>query len=278
VLLPAGLAVGRTARSGRVVRSSVTTVVRLDAESDRVEFTTTVDNRARDHRLQVLFPTGGSSTSVRAEGHFALLERPVARPRGEGWYEPPIPTQHTLGVVASGTLAVFTRGLPEYEVVTTEQGVTIALTLLRCVGWLSRNDLDTRPGDAGPSIPTPEAQCLGQHVFEYALTLRADRSSEADLVRAAQEYRYGFVVSPVPCPYVEPPLGVEGTGFCFAAFKQAEDRGGFALRLYNPSAGRPAFVTLDRLAERCRLDETGREPARFPLELGFGKIETLCFS
>jgi alpha-mannosidase len=66
-------------------------------------------------------------------------------------------------------LAVFNRGLPEYEAVADENGVTIALTLLRCVGWLSRSDLLTRPGPAGPSLPTPEGQCPGEYVFEYAL-------------------------------------------------------------------------------------------------------------
>ena len=276
LLLPACLASGRKSRSGRVVRCSVTTLVRLDAGSERIEFATTVDNRARDHRLRVLFPTCWSGKSVRAEGHFALLERSVARAGGEGWNEPPTATHHTLGVVASGTLALFARGLPEYEVVPTEQGLTVALTLLRCVGWLSRHDLDTRPGHAGPSIATPEAQCLGRHVFEYALSLRADRCSESDLVRDAQDYRYGFVVAPVACPDVEPPLRVDGTGFCFAALKQAEDGGGFVLRLYNPSPRQRATVSLDRPAERCRLDEAAREPAPFPLEIGFGKIETLC--
>jgi mannosylglycerate hydrolase len=278
LLLPAALAAGRQTRSGRLVRCPVTTLVRLDAESERIELTTTVDNRARDHRLRVLLPSGRSGRSVSVEGHFALLERAVRVPAGENWYEPPIPTHHTLGLVCAGPLALFTRGLPEYEVVPTGQGLTVALTLLRCVGWLSRDDLDTRPGNAGPPVQTPEAQCLGRHAFEYALNLRADRRAEADLVREAQDYRYGFAVVPVPCQAVEPPLKVEGTGFCFAALKGAEDGDGFALRLYNPSPRDPATVTLDRPVERCRLDETGRKPTRFPLEIGPGKIETLRLS
>jgi hypothetical protein len=35
----------------------------------------------------------------------------------------------------------------------------IALTLLRCVGWLSRDDLSTRRGHAGPYMATPGASC-----------------------------------------------------------------------------------------------------------------------
>lgn len=50
----------------------------------------------------------------------------------------------------------------------TENG-TIALTLLRAVGWLSRDDLWVRRIAAGPLVPTPGAQCLGTYRYEYAI-------------------------------------------------------------------------------------------------------------
>ncbi len=37
----------------------------------------------------------------------------------------------------------------------------LALTVLRAVGWLSRADLRSRPGPAGPGLPTPGAQVPG---------------------------------------------------------------------------------------------------------------------
>jgi alpha-mannosidase len=61
------------------------------------------------------------------------------------------------------------RGLPEFDVVMEERGPCVALTLLRCVGWLSRDDLATRQGAAGPILATPGAQMLGQHTFEYSI-------------------------------------------------------------------------------------------------------------
>ena len=42
--------------------------------------------------------------------------------------------------------------------------MTLGLTLLRCVGWLSRDDLSTRYKHAGPGLETPGAQCLGLHI------------------------------------------------------------------------------------------------------------------
>jgi alpha-mannosidase len=70
---------------------------------------------------------------------------------------------------AAGGLAILNRGLPEYEAEPADSGVCLGLTLLRCVGWLSRDDLSTRYKHAGPPLETPEAQCLGRHTFEYAV-------------------------------------------------------------------------------------------------------------
>ena len=62
-------------------------------------------------------------------------------------------------------LAVFNKGLPEYQVIETG---TVALTLFRSVGWIAK-DINTRIGDAGPEIYTPDAQCLREMTFEYAV-------------------------------------------------------------------------------------------------------------
>jgi hypothetical protein len=162
--LPARLSTDRRRRDGDV-SIPVTTRIRVSAGSPRVEFTTTIDNRAEDHRLRVLFaaPGGSNDTTIRAEGHFAVVPRTV-RPvwTGAAWYEPPALTGHTSGAVAAGDLVVLGRGLPEYEAIPTRDGLDLALTLLRCIGWLSRDDLATRPGGAGPTIATPGAQCIGE--------------------------------------------------------------------------------------------------------------------
>ena len=98
-------------------------------------------------------------------------QRPLDLPRDtQDWPEQPTPTQHqrTFVDVNDGKigLLVANRGLPEYEVIPGEEGVTVALTLLRCVGWLSRDDMHCRRGHAGPGLPTPGAQCLGTHTFD----------------------------------------------------------------------------------------------------------------
>jgi alpha-mannosidase len=66
-------------------------------------------------------------------------------------------------------LAILNRGLAGVEVTRTKQGTRIAVPLVRSVGWLSRDDLWVRRIAAGPLVPTPGAQCIGERTAEYAI-------------------------------------------------------------------------------------------------------------
>ncbi len=254
-------------------RCQLRTVVRLVDGIDRIEFETEVDNRARDHRLRVVFPSPNAGETVRAEGQFAVLERPLVPPAARvEWVEPPDATQHTLGAVALGDLALFSKGLPEYEA---RRGAELTLTLLRCVGLISRRsgEIATRPLGAGPGTPTPGGQCLGRRRFSYALRLDARSLDGAALLRAAHDYRFDFLVGPSGSP-PRPPLALTGDPVAFSCLKGADDGDGVVLRLYNPGS-RSARVRIrtEAAVTRVRLDETGAEARR--LTLRPGEIATL---
>jgi alpha-mannosidase len=224
----------------------ISTVAR--AVPGRIELRTTVENEADDHRLRVHFPVSDVGDRVRAESQFAVVRRPLAPtpPRAQ-WVEPPIAAAHTLGAVALGPLGLLTKGLPEYEAA--PDG--LRLTLLRCVGTISRPaGLATRPVAAGPDIPTPEGQCRGRHVFEYAVRLDADRLSNAALIRAGQDYRTDFLTGD---PFA-PPLSIEGD-VVFSCLKGAEDGDGLVLRVFNPNEGHETVRIEGARAVRVRLDE-----------------------
>jgi alpha-mannosidase len=243
----------------------IETTIVAAGELDPVELTTVVENQADDHRLRVLVRSAAGADEVRAESQFAVVHRPLetSQPRAE-WVEPPVPTGHTLGAVALGSLVLLTRGLPEYEAA--EEG--LRLTLLRCVGTISRPaGLPTRPLAAGPDIATPDGQCHGWHVLEYALRFDGDRLSNAALLRASQDYRTDFLRGD---PF-EPALELGGD-VVFSCLKQAEDGAGVVLRVFNPNP-RAETLTLSRPARRIRLDET--EDAEGGLELAPGEIATL---
>ncbi|HZT85233.1 MAG TPA: glycosyl hydrolase-related protein [Gaiellaceae bacterium] len=242
----------------------IETTVRAVPGLDRVELTSIVENEAEDHRLRVLVRSEEGADEVRDESQFAVASRPLVPPppRAE-WVEPPVPTAHTLGAVGLGSLVLLTKGLPEYEA--SVEG--LRLTLLRCVGTISRPaGLPTRPLAAGPGIATPEGQCRGRHVLEYALRFDGDRLSNAALVRASQDYRTGFLRGD---PF-EPPLELRGD-VVFSCLKQAEDGASLVLRVFNPNA-QAETMTLSLPARRVRLDES--EDVEGDLELEPGEIAT----
>ena len=70
----------------------------------------------------------------------------------------------------------------------------MALTLLRAIGWLSRDDLNTRKENAGPVLPTPEAQCPGIQHFEYALYPFRGRAEEGSIHRESEIYQVPLLV------------------------------------------------------------------------------------
>ena len=194
--LPVSLSEDGQRRRRERVDCAVTTLVTLRQDSNRIDVQTTVDNRARDHRLRVCFPSGIETDVAAADGHFDVLERAIDLPDGTGWEQAPSPTKHQrtfVDVSDSGAgLAIFNRGLPEYEIVRDGGRNSIAVTLLRCVGYLSRDDMLSREHHAGPGLPTPEAQCLGQHTFEYAIVPHAGNWRQ--IYRPAASFRAPVVV------------------------------------------------------------------------------------
>ena len=258
---------------------TIVTVARLVRGRRRIEFRTTVENRSRDHRLRVAFSTGEQYETVRAESTFAVVHRPLepAVPRSE-WTEPPDATQHTLGAVALGPVALMAKGLPEYEARSGPAGGELCLTLLRCVGVISKPSgaIETRPQGAGPALRTPEGQCLGRHELEYAVLVGADELDDLSLLRESADYRRGFAIVPGIEASFEPPLALAGD-VVFSCLKGADDGDGVILRCFNPSdEARSATVSGHVSLARTRLDETGEEPLpRGSAELAQHQIATL---
>ena len=246
--VPAEAAGGRRARAEQVVTLPVSARVSLDAGSPHLCWELTVDNRARDHRLRVLFPTGSAAIAhVRADGAFAVVERPprrpaVALPRLEApAHVAPMSSLVDAGDAAGGA-TVYTDGLGEYEALTGEGG-RLAVTLLRCVGVLSRGDLPGRPaGHVAPEIPIPDAQCQGAHAFRFAFEPRAAPPPPAALLRAARAWRQpprvvaGLGGGRWPGRVSLVTVESEAPGAVLSALKKTDEREGLVLRLFNPGA------------------------------------------
>src|SRR5262249_37045376 len=149
--------------------------------------------RSRDHRLRVALATPLVAAKSLHDTSFGVLERPLApaEPPGTEDVYPPVP-QRTWSAVEGGGMgaAVFARGLYEIEARPAQEGTTLLLTLLRCVGWLSRPDLATRRGGAGPELETPGAQEIGRHDFDFALAPYRGSYLDAAIAQRAAAYSY----------------------------------------------------------------------------------------
>ncbi len=172
--LPAQLVAERNARASEWVDEKIGTRISIYPGVRRIDFQTTVDNRARDHRLSVEFPAPFVATHTYADQAFDVVARAITLPAfTPDWIEQPRPEapMQTFVSISDGQtgMTLATRGLPEYAARSEAQQTVLTLTLLRCIGWLSRDDLSTRQGHAGPAIETPGAQEIGVHRFEYAL-------------------------------------------------------------------------------------------------------------
>jgi mannosylglycerate hydrolase len=207
----------------------------------RVDIETTLGNQAQDHRLRVHFPVPARADHAYTNAHYHITRWPIPQTFEDldtrDWVEQPVSTVPQRGWAAvsdtQAGLMVANRGLPEVGFVPEESGTTIALTLLRCVGWLSRDDLHCRKGHAGPALPTPEAQCTGRHTFHYSLIPFA-AAGDSDVLSVqtcaqAEAYRaplraVATGVHPGPLPPVCSIIRVTPESFVLTAVKQPEEQ------------------------------------------------------
>lgn len=259
--LPAALADDREQRTGRV-RLPVTLTLRVAPGVPRVDLRVQVDNVARDHRLRLLFPSGAPVASFDAATTFGTARRTPGPQPAEDWIHPAPPSFPCQGFVHAGGLSVVAPGLNEAEVL---PDGTIAITVLRAVGDLSRHDLRTRKGPAGPGNATPAAQCPGRLEAELSLFPGLDPAAARD----AETGLRAVAAGPDPLfPCDRPMLALEPAELLVSALKPAEDGDGIILRVLNPTAeardARIRFQLPFSDARSVRLDESphGRAPTR----------------
>ena len=260
---PLTLSQDRKSRSKVQVTVPITTTITLTSGVPRVDIHTAVDNRARDHRLRAHFPTPFASGRSAHDGHFEVVERKVGIPAfDDTWVEQPRPEvpQRAFTSVTDGKsgLTVANRGLPEVEVLKNSAGnAEIAITLLRCVGWLSRDDISTRHGHAGPFLETPGAQMPGPWTFDYSIIPHAGNWEKSIAHAYAFEAPMRLVCTGMhngTLPASGSFIKVEPAAFVVSAVKPSEDGGGWLVRGYNIT-GEAIHVTFKPLKPFKRVEQ-----------------------
>ncbi|HUQ46507.1 MAG TPA: hypothetical protein VM033_07665 [Gemmatimonadaceae bacterium] len=228
-------------------------------------------NLATDHRLRAHLTTGLIDATTWADAAFHPVERSALEiGEDDARMESVVPTAPLHRWVTRFTptagATVISDGLAEYE--SLNDG-SVAVTLLRAVGVLSRHDLPERPGHAGWPADTPAAQSIGPFGARLALALHGP---DSPAVRDHIEHLTDDVLLPITGetlrsnlaePVARAGLELEGEGLAFSAAAPAQRNGWVVLRCVNRgngivrgrwTLGRPIVE-----AVRARLDETPLE-------------------
>jgi mannosylglycerate hydrolase len=311
--LPSACTADRKERSSTTTACQITSEIQLVPGVRRIDIHTRVDNQARDHRLRVIFPVSYTVEHVAAEGTFEVRTRPLGDlPSAEDsrdWLEQPVNTfpQKRFVDISNGEigLGILNRGLPECEVLQNVPGIApgqmaVAVTLLRGVEWLSRSDLATRRGHAGPPEFTPEAQCLGQHEFDFALVPHKGtwETDDALVLREAQEFNTpvrSLVVparTSVAAQHLAPTASLVDftpSSLVVSAIKRSNDGKGLIVRVYNPLsreieatirpgiASTRAFVANLQEEKQTQLSWQGEQGQPLHVSIRAGGIMTVLF-
>ncbi len=262
--IPPELQPDRTRRRGLKVLEINTTATFYDYMPG-VYFRTTFTNTAKDHRLRAHLRTTLNSETVLADAPFGLQARnalgdgPLLPPNNRPYLEGIIntlPLQSVCAVTSDNHpalrgVALLSRGLPEFEALLEQGQTTLALTLLRAVGWLSRGDLRARTAAVAPLLAVPGAQLYEREITaDYALLPLLADGAAADnpllLLRAGRGYS-----APLQAyQYSSPPklrrhsfLRLEGDPVLLAALKPPVRGMGWIVRFFNPT-DKPADVKL----------------------------------
>ncbi|MFC1639403.1 alpha-mannosidase [Gemmatimonadota bacterium] len=241
--LPESMSGSRTARSATRVACSVRVQITLEQCSPLIDVELLFDNCAKDHRLRAEFPTGIKTDTVVSDGHFYFNHRSIEQPEGLNWKQRPSGTypQQDFSLVQDGErgLAVLNKGLPEIEATSDLAGhAKLSLTLLRSVGWLSRDDFETRScSNAGPTLFTPDAQCLGAQKVRYALLPFSGDYLDAGIKGISQRYKTQVLsIQGVADSSIAGGLSLlehSSNYTSVSAIKRHEERDTLVIRLYN---------------------------------------------
>lgn len=211
-------------RGGKLVTMPVTFYVSLTANSKRVDVRCEIENKARDHRLRVLFPTGFNASCHKVESVFEAATR---NNEHKPCWVYPSGCEHQQGFVmmndeAAG-VAIANVGLYEYEIL---KDNTIAVTLLRAIGEL---------GDWG-IFPTELSQQQKKLECEFSI-IPFDKEDKAYAEAASFQCPFTSVqlIDEADGAYTNNNFVWNGENIRMTAFKGAENSSDIIMRWVNYS-------------------------------------------
>ncbi len=157
----------------------IRTVLTLEAGSPLIKCRTNIVNSAKNQRLRLILPTQLTTRKVHADASFAVHENDAGKwPAEAGQNFHPMRNFVTIADDSCG-FTFMGKGLHEYEIVPTDTGTQVEVTLLRSVDFVLQCC----------TWETPEAQLTKALEFEYALTLHRGNWRDADIPGLTAAFR-----------------------------------------------------------------------------------------
>ncbi len=177
--IPKSLANDRNSVSNDIVNNEYKILLTYkNYNSHKPSFDVKIEAKNYSSDIKIMQDFETDIKSVLADQAFEYVERhnvnnPNWEAPGENNSEIIYPQFNSIRNVFSKELGIqFSHvGLNEWELIENK----LKVTLLRNVGWLSRRDMKSRKGGAGPSYEIPNAQGIGKHTFEYSFRMGVDK-------------------------------------------------------------------------------------------------------
>jgi mannosylglycerate hydrolase len=223
-----------------------------------------IDNTARNHTLQVMFPSGGQARVASSDTAFDVVSRGILRDDEHSYAQTFAPTHPCLRFVQLADdhdgLAVANVGLRGYQV-TEDDDRAIVLTLIRAFEvnmctvsyrWERRPDQQ-------------RSQALGRHEIDYSIIPHAT-DWRGSVVEEAERLNVPMLIVQAgrhdgTLPRAHSFLDVEPATIELSAVKKAEDRDTLVVRLFNPTdGGQDTTLTFFRDVAGARLLTLEEQP------------------
>ena len=227
-------------RSKNTVELTIETYVSLDKHGKGVKIKTVFDNRAKDHRVRIMVPTGIDSKVHSADSVFELVTRNNCH---NACWDNPSACEHEQGFVSiddgESGIAVANIGLYEYEMLP-DMNNTLAITLLRATGEM---------GDWGV-FPAPEAQCIGISETEIEIVPFSGNIINSKAYEECYQFRVDMPVATTSLHKGSMPdkysmLDWSGEGLTLTGLKAKQDSDDIIIRWVNLS-DKPTVLTIKK--------------------------------
>ncbi|EGT3616726.1 alpha-mannosidase [Clostridium perfringens] len=246
------------------LRMEIETKIELRNNEEFIRINHSIDNKACDHRVRAVLNSNIKSNYSLADQGFSMIKRINENKYLKSWKENKF-AEAPVALYAienflliedeKNILGAITKGIKEYEILDNNK---IALTLFRSVGLLGKDNLEWRPGRASginnKVVHTKDAQLIGKLDFEYAVYFDENReinklfdlkekfikhyttyqNQSLNLFEERLE-RFSIPLNLEINKEENSLLGIDNKNIYISVCKEAYEKDGLILRLFNPS-------------------------------------------